>query len=207
MKASILFFSSALISAVLVSCSPGYQEENGEWVWVSYDEAAGRRITKIDSVDSHSFEVLANEKYGKDRTHVFYKTELIRGADPNTFKIMTENGYAMDRHNVFLRSEKVVFADPGTFETLEFPYSRDANRVFCGTLPLDVNKNEVKDFRVTNEDELMSGMTSNALLSYFIRSNPDYNWLDTVGVNGVIVAEYATGETSTRKFKGFREVK
>ena len=96
MKASILFVFSVLMTATLVSCSPGYQEENGEWVWVSYDEAAGRRITKIDSVDSRSFEVLANEKYGKDRMHVFYETEIILGADPNTFEILTENGYARD---------------------------------------------------------------------------------------------------------------
>jgi hypothetical protein len=203
-KYIFLFF---LLTTLFVSCDSGYNRENGEWVWVSYDEAVGRRITRIDSYDNESFQVLSNEDYAKDKNNIFYIGRTINGADTSTFEVLTDNGYAVDKRNVFLDWDKVIFANPKTFEVLEFPYSKDENRVFCGTLPLDLNNYEVKEFKVTNEDEIMSGMKSSIHISHFIKQNPEYIWLETLEIDGVIVGEWATGETKKRKFKGFKEIK
>lgn len=191
---------------VLVSCHSGYKKENGQWMWVSYDESAGRRVSQIDEHDSESFFVLKNDKYAKDKSSVFYVGNIIQNADPKSFEVINKNGYSKDKQNVFLGEEKVIFANPKTFEILEFPYSKDDKHIFCGTLPLKIEENMISEFKVTNEDKLMSATKSTTKISHFIELNPDYQWLDTLGINNVIVGEWATGETNQKKFKGFKEV-
>jgi hypothetical protein len=188
---------------VLISCSPGYQKENDNWAWVSYDEAVGKRVSKIDSVDSESFTVLPDKDYAKDKNHVYWTGAIIIGADPDSFEAIA-NGYSKDRHNVFLDYDKVVFANPKTFELLKFPYAKDDSHIFCGTIPLPIEKHEIDDFQITAADKLGFGMKSLMTLTYFIESYPEYKWLDTVGVKGVIIGEWATGETRTKTFRGLK---
>ena len=191
---------------LLTACNSGYNKQDGKWVWISYDEAVGKRVGEIDQHNFETFEILDNEKYARDKNSVFYIGQIIKDANPATFEIL-RNGYSKDANNVFLDAEIVIFADPTTFEQLEFPYSKDYKSIFCGTLPLEIDKSEVNDFIVTNEDELMSSSKSTTLLSHFIEMNPKYKWLDTLNIDGVIVGEWATGQTKERKFKGFKEVK
>lgn len=197
----------SLLAFLLLACGSGYQKENGAWVWVSYDESAGKRVTYLDPHDSESFEVLSsNKSYAKDHNSVFFEGRLMKDADPGTFEVLPQEGYSKDNKRVYLTKFQVVFADPHTFQVLEFPYSRDANKIFCGTLPMDLSKNELGEFKVTNEDKLMAGMRSTMALSHFIELNPEYSWLDTLGITGIVVGEWATAETSKRKFKGLKEV-
>lgn len=67
------------ITAFLSSCKSGYVRENGQWVWISYDESVGRRVTMIDSVDNETFKVLKNKNYAVDKNSVFYTNRRIRG--------------------------------------------------------------------------------------------------------------------------------
>ncbi len=191
---------------LLTSCQEGYKKENGEWVWISYDEAVGRRITKVESADIETFKILENKNYAVDKNAVYYMTRQIKNANPKTFSILTNNGYSKDDKKVFLDWDEVVNANPKTFQLLKFPYSKDNNHVFCGTLPLQLPKDEINEFKVTNENELMSDGRTSILLSHFIDRNPDFDWLDTLGIDGVIVNTFATGQTNKRKFKGFREI-
>ena len=46
---------------------------------------------------------------------------------------------------------EVIFANPESFKKLEFPYSKDKNHVFCGTIPLSLPISEVKEFEVTKD--------------------------------------------------------
>ncbi|MEZ5043238.1 MAG: DKNYY domain-containing protein [Saprospiraceae bacterium] len=190
----------------LVSCDAGYKKENGTWVWVSYDEGAGRRVNPINLYSEKSFTVLRNKDYAKDKQAVFYKGGEIKGADPKTFEVINKGGYSKDEHNIFLDREKVIFANPNSFQLLEFPYAKDEDNVFCGTIPMKLSREEVQEFKVTNEDKLMAGMKTSTILSHFIELNPEYNWLDTFGMVVVITGEWGTGETNTRKFKGFQEI-
>ena len=200
----MLFFMTI---TVITSCQTGYRKENGKWVWISYDEAAGKRVTEIELADYETFKILDNNNYAVDKYNVYYMTRLIKNANPKTFTILTDNGYAKDDKKVFLDWDEVIVADPKTFQILRFPYSKDKDNIYCGTLPLRLSREEVDEFKVTNEDKLMSNMRSTILRTHFVEQNSDFKWLDTLDVDGIIVNEFATGETKTRKFKGYREEK
>lgn len=195
-----------IIFILLISCNSGYNKQNGKWVWISYDEGVGKRVNEIDKHDFETFEILEDKNYARDKNSVFYIGRIIKNADPKSFEVLN-NGYSKDFINVYLDTEKVIFADPKTFEQLRFPYSKDKNNVFCGTLPLEISKNEVSKFIVTNVDEQMSNSKSTISVSHFIELNPNYKWLDTLNINSVIVGEWASGQAGERKFKGFKEVK
>jgi hypothetical protein len=200
------YFTILLSILTLIACKTGYKKENDKWVWVSYDEAAGKRITEIESADFETFQVLSNSNYAIDKNNVYYMTSLIKKANPKTFTIINEDGYTKDDKIVFLDWEEIIFADPETFEILTFPYSKDKKNVYCGTIPLNIPLDEFKDFTVTNEDKLMSSTGSTILKRHFIETNTDYNWLDTLDIDGVITYEFATAKTNKRKFKGHRQI-
>lgn len=191
---------------LISSCNSGYNKEDGRWVWISYDEAAGKRINEIEQHHFETFEVLDNEKFARDKNSVFYIGQVIKSADPESFEVLS-NGYSKDLNNVFLDAETIVSANPRTFKQLGFPHSKDSAHIFCGTIPLELDENEIDEFVVTNGDELMSTSKSTILLSHFIEQNPKYQWLDTLNIGRVIIGEWATGKTKERIFKGYKEVK
>lgn len=198
-------FIGILLFLFLTSCQSGYRKEGGVWVWVSYDESVGKRVRMVDKHDAGSFKVLKNKDFAVDKNAAFYVGRLIGGADPSTFEVVHKSGYSKDKTRVFLDDQMVVFADPATFKVLEFPYSKDNKHIFCGNIPLIISDKEANEFKVTNTDELMSATKSTILFSHFLEMNPDYKWLDTTGINRIIVGEWGTGETGDKKFKGFRE--
>jgi hypothetical protein len=108
-----------------------------------------------------------------------------------------------------LDTEVILKADPGTFEVLSFPYSRDKNDVYNGTIPMNLSKSEVAAFRVTNEDKVMGGGKTTTLLSEFLKFSPEYGWIDSMGldVKWVITNSWGTGEALGKKFKGLKEIK
>ena len=196
---------ATLLSLFLTSCQSGYRKEGGVWVWVSYDESVGKRVRMVDQHDPRSFKVLKNKDFAVDKNAAFYVGRLIQGADPATFEVIDKSGYSKDKKHVFIDDQIVVFADPSTFRVLEFPYAKDNKRVYCGNIPLIISEKEANQFKVTNTDDLMSASKSTILFSHFIEMNPDYQWLDTTGINRIIVGAWGTGETGNKKFKGFRE--
>lgn len=202
------FAKLSLLCIFFAACSTGYQKENGNWVWVDYNENVGKKVTWITGVDNSTFRVLKDEKFAADRQQVYLKGIPIPGADPATFEVLHRMGYARDKNHAFLDRERVLFADPATFQVLDFPYARDARYIFCGTLPIpDLSPTEVDAFRLTNTDQLMATSKSITMLAHFIEHNPQYQWLDTMnGIQYVILGNQGTGETLTKKFKGYKVV-
>lgn len=196
----------SLLLLLCSSCGDGYRKRHGQWAWVTIGPSFNKTVNWIYPVDKKTFKVLSDERYAKDKDHVFYMGRMIEYADPKTFQLLERHGYAKDKNSAFLDCEKVIFADPASFEVLEFPYARDAKHVFCGTLPMNMSWQESREFTVLNPDKMMSGAKSTTLLSYFIEFNPEYAWLDTLGIKFVITGPWGSGKTSRRKFKGFQEV-
>lgn len=204
MRFIIKYIVLALSFTFLISCNSGYNKKNGKWTWKYYHGGNFKfEHGKIDSINHEKFTIIS-DNYGKDDKHVFYETLLISKANPKTFKVIAR-GYSKDDKRVFLDDEIVIFADPKSFKLLEFPYSKDKANVFCGTLPLNLQKNEIDEFKVTNKE--MSGMKSSVVLSHFIEFNPEYKWLDSLNINGIIIGEWGTGRTKKKEFKGFKELK
>lgn len=210
-----VFFMVSIIFLVvffITSCETGYTKKGNNWVWVTNDENFGSRDHWIQGVDNKSFKVSKqNDNFGTDQYSAFFQGRKINHATSDGFVPLTDNayGYAKDKNRVFLDTEVILKADPNTFEVLEFPYSRDKNDVYNGTIPMNLNKNEVGDFRVTNLDKLMAGTKSTMLLSEFIKLNPQYEWIKGMGldVKWIITGSWGTGETTGKKFKGFQEIK
>jgi len=136
------------------SFKPGYVYENGTWNYVSYDTGAGRRVSQIN-VKKDEFKVLKYSDFARDNNSVFYKDHKVEGSDPETFKIISTKGryhYAKDKNNVYIYVSndwsifKIINADPDSFEVLDYPYSKDKNDAYSGSVPLfvdDVSKFEV----------------------------------------------------------------
>ena len=195
---NIFKFIVIFLSIFLISCDSGYQKGNNKWTWVSYDEAAGKRERIIEKADIETFVVLENEKYAKDKNSVYFIGRTIEFAEPNSFEIINDNGYSKDSKNVYLDRDIIINSDPKTFSILDWPYSKDRMNVFCGNLPLMIS--DPNGFEVT---KIGSGRTT-TLKSHFIEINPDYFWLDTINVNGIITGE-GEGETQTEKFIGYKK--
>jgi hypothetical protein len=134
--------------AVCSGCdfSTGYQETDGEYVYVTYDAGNGRVAHPIEDVDSATFEVLAEDIYAKDAKSVYFRTRRLEVADPKTFVVLSYPYYAKDANRVYLEDAIVRGADPATFRMLRYPYSRDDSRVFCGSLPMEVH--DIDSFEV-----------------------------------------------------------
>jgi hypothetical protein len=209
---SILFTLLFFILFIFISaCNTGYNRHNGNWVWTTHDEYNGRRHNPIFGADNSSFKVLANDNFAADKISVYYQGRKIKHAQPESFTPLTHNhfGYAKDNSHVFFETEVILKADPATFEVLAFPYARDKNDVYNGTLPMNLAKDEVATFTVTNENKLFSGSVSTIRVEYFIEDSPEYSWIKEYDpeLKHVILGNWGTGKTSNRKFKGLKEIK
>jgi len=192
-----IFFILTL-TLILVSCSRGYKKIDGKWAFVTYDEAVGKRVKYLD-VDNETFKVLENKDYAIDKNNVYSWGEIIKNADPNSFHFL-DNGYSADKNNVFLDDVMVINADPKTFKILEFPYSKDSKKIYCGTLPLLTS--DISGFVVVKKGSMRIG----ALTSSFIKSNPEYAWIDTIKYDGVVYGE-GIGKTKNEQFNGYKKIK
>jgi hypothetical protein len=198
MKALYLFVLIFLL--LFLSGCGGYLYENKNWVYVTYDEAVGRRVEKLN-VDKDTFVILKNKSYAKDKNKVLFEGRVIEDANPNTFQVINNDGYSKDANYVFVDLEKVVNGNPQTFICLDFPYSKDEKTVYCGTLPMFVKN--INEFKVTKRGE----GKHTTLTSYFLKSNPDYSFIDPKKYKGVIYSDDSKGETEDQKFEGYKQVR
>ena len=211
MKLFLLALFILLVCMLVSACETGYTRKNGQWTWVTNDESHGSRSHWIEDVDQSSFKVLKNKNFAADKYHVYFKGKRIKHASPEGFEILTNDNYAYakDRNHAYFEDEVILRADPATFEVLKFPYAKDKNDAYCGTVPMGLTSDELSAFRVTNEDKLMAGMISKTALSHFLEFHPDYQWITTLNIDiqNVITGEWGTAETTRRKFKGLKEIK
>lgn len=61
---------------------------------------------------------------------------LLKGPDLNSFEIMNDSRYATDKHRAYFKGAWLPKSNPASFTLLEFPYSTDGEKVFCGNVPL-----------------------------------------------------------------------
>lgn len=200
------WLSLGLLTGTLIACDTGYQWEEGQWTWVQRDEAAGKSVRVMESVDAATFQIMDPPTYAKDKNHVYLEGRIIPEAHAGSFRLLEASGYARDQKHIFLQQAPVIFADPASFEVLAYPYSRDQNHVFCGTLPLPLSPEEVPQFNVTNQNKRLAGATSISTLSGLLLFYPEYQWLDTLEIDRFVIGTGGTGETNHRKFQGPREI-
>lgn len=199
MQNTIFFRLGALaLVLLLVGCDTGYQKIEDNWFYVTVDEGHGRRERPL-TADVATFHVLENKAYARDKDQVWYQGQLVSTVDPATFELLNGGNYARDKDHIYLFTYPVINADPTTFEALKFPYARDANTIFCGTLPMQVGA--VEEFKVKQS----SKGYSITLKEVFTRDYPEYAYLDSLPVQAVVTG-YGSGHTKTEEFDGFQKV-
>jgi len=187
-----------VVTLSFFGCNTGYQKENGEWAYVTWDEGSGRKVFPLQA-DEETFKILQKPEYAKDKSSVFYKGRVIPEADPSSYNLLEGGNYARDKGRVFLFYYEVINADPVTFVEIKFPYAKDKEGIFCGTLPMDVQN--------TNEFEVIRSSSSYQAINKdeFIKQNKEYAYLDTVQVKAVVYGE-GSARTKSEYFEGFKKV-
>lgn len=145
-----LFFSS---------CNTGYEEKDGKIYLHTIDESVGHRYTEVVGADPATFEELktsGSAYMGKDNTHVYHDTRILKEADPNTFEFIGD-WYYKDQQFVYffgfyndINQCQLDGADPSTFKRYsKYPWGHDATNVFWATRP--VQTTDPKTFKPLNK--------------------------------------------------------
>lgn len=137
------------ILLLLTACDAGYQQENGRWVFITYNESAGRVVKPIDGADMTTFEEIKGE-YARDAQHVFFRGQILSGADPATFERIA-GLYWKDKNSVYYVDHPIPGADPRSFRRIgSGPWWRDDANVYVGEDPL--NPKDLASFKPINAD-------------------------------------------------------
>ena len=126
-------FCPIFIAGLLSACATGYQERNGTYVFLYWDEGGGQKESPIRTADANTFQVL-NTFYAKDKNHAYFRGWKIQGADPRSFVALSD-WYAKDTANVYYENRIIIGADPATF-SLVGTWGRDKNDVYRGWDPI-----------------------------------------------------------------------
>jgi hypothetical protein len=211
MKAMLFSLLIICIITVLMGCETGYTRKLGDWVWVTNDDQHGKRSNIIAEADEATFEVMDNEQFAKDKNNVYYQGKKVNHVKASKVQFLggSKSYYFKDDKYAYCTSEVILNADPATFEVIEFPYSRDKKDVYCGTVPMMLTNEEMKSFKVTNEDKWTKNTISTTMKLHFIEYNPKYAWIDTLGIEieKIVTGDWGTAEAAGKKFIGLREVK
>ena len=96
----------------------------------------------LPEADVATFEHISDNWY-KDKSHVWWSSQLVAGANPKTFQPVSEGefggdfNYGKDDKHVFWNDSIIQGADPGSFEKMTFPDGDswtvfDRNRIYEG---------------------------------------------------------------------------
>ncbi len=138
-----------LATAALTACNTGYQQINGQWMYVTLDESQGRRENPIAGADAATFERIERSDFARDRSRVYYQGRVLEGADAATFEHLKGN-YWKDRNRVYYFSRPLAGADPGSYRLLRADWGRDNRNVFVGADAVDPK--DIGTFEVVNDN-------------------------------------------------------
>ncbi len=178
MKTIIITTLFLVLCILLSGCSSnklGYVYENGTWNYARLTKFAfGKRyLTPLD-VDKDSFNVMEDKDFARDKEHVYYRAAVVENAVPDSFKVISTDSpyyrYAIDGEHVFLFTDdgdgiyQLHNADSDSFEAIRWPYSKDKNDAYCGSLPLFVD--DITTFSVTEGSKSVArGIKSTVFLN------------------------------------------
>jgi hypothetical protein len=152
-----LIAASCIVAlSVAPGCSPeilgGYYVRDGKVYWSGGIDSGSHEVVGADAA---SFHPLA-DNYARDRSHVYYHTDMLADADANGFKTLG-GGYALDGSHAYYDGKEVAVTDVSAFELLD-PTSaglaKDSAAVFCQgqVLSRDPTHFQVVRFSGTNKN-------------------------------------------------------
>lgn len=128
--------ATVFISLMLASCTVGYKNDGKEVTWHTWNEGNGHNSRRVDA-DPRTFEEL-DDDYGRDKTHAFYRGDIIRGADGQSFRVL-EKGYAADKFKVYDSGELMEGVDPASFKIHSYDLTEDKSDFYKNGKALNVS--------------------------------------------------------------------
>ena len=126
----------------------GFHIVDGKPVYVDSNANEGKITRDLPAVDSVTFRILTQPRdaralFAADTTHVFmamsYHVHKLTDADGASFELLTPDGnFSRDSRHVFFLGVVLDGADPATFKVLTYPFGKDAQHAFVGTIPIPV---------------------------------------------------------------------
>lgn len=141
-----------ILSFILFSCNSRYEQREDKIYYRFWSTQGGWNERIVENADIQSFSEIKTKVnlYGKDRSNVYFKNEIIPGADPNTFKHIKE-GYAVDKNRAYYFNDSIANSSPIEFKIIDGYFSKDWKNVFYTDKSLNVCS--VRDFTFVYEDE------------------------------------------------------
>ena len=125
---------------------------------------------EVIGADADSFDSIDNT-YGRDRSHVYYRGEVLADADPSSFDLI-DHGYAKDRSSVWMGDERIS-DDPTHFEPLADNLAKDSNAVYCdGGKVFSNDPAHFEILRFSNTDTGTSYTKDSRAVYYYCRPIP-----------------------------------
>ena len=195
MKGLFLILSFSLF---LFACETGYVQTDEGWTYIIINES-GKSIINMDP-DLASFKILDKSGYAIDKDKVYHRGYPMENIDPNSIEFFDNSQYLKDVNGVYFQTSKILFANPATFELLDFPYAKDDQWLYNGSVPFQVDS--IDQFEVTFSDNIRTYYT----LKFFLSQYPSYQWMDTTGIEGVTIMEKARAKTKNESYQGIKKI-
>lgn len=81
-------------------------EKDKRYVYYARATSDGVYRFIVDKADPNTFKSIG-EKYGKDKSNIYYKSEIVKYADLKTFQVLNNQDSAKDKRHVYYLGEKV----------------------------------------------------------------------------------------------------
>lgn len=158
--ASGLFLLTACgVSQTVTSLVEGdhYEVTRDGVIWVNWSSIGGppSRTEHAVEADPTTFEILRDDRFGRDANSVFCEGKPLDHADPSTFRVISTlqegaRAYVADARYVWADCDFIEGADGATFRALNGDYARDAITVYSWKWPIDGA--DPSSFRVLEEN-------------------------------------------------------
>lgn len=190
---------AAFITLMLASCTVGYKNDGKEVTWHTWNEGSGHNSRRVDA-DPLTFEEL-DDDYGHDKTHAFFRGDMINGADGGSFNALGK-WYAADKNHVFLSGELVENADPATFKVHTYYFAEDANDYFWEGKRLNVRDKHT--FKLLGDaDDWKTKWAKDKYNGYYLNGSVikdiDYDTFHQIEVK----QQYLSGNYAADKYRVF----
>lgn len=146
---SVRFLCVLSLLMLITGCVTGYQVQEEGVIYITWDEGSGRQEFVVSGADPHSFQVIEDKLYAKDKRAVYYRKYSVVGADPRSFRLLTER-YSLDAYHVYLNGKLIPGADPATFQLITSDWARDKNDIYLASWPIE--SCDPATFRIVNHN-------------------------------------------------------
>ncbi len=81
-------------------------EKDKKYVYYTWATSDGARRFIVDKADPRTFQSIS-DRYGKDKSNIYYGSEIVKNADLKTFKVLNDQDSAKDKRHLYHLGDKI----------------------------------------------------------------------------------------------------